>query len=241
MITIDFDRFPIVPGARVLDVGCGQGRHSFEALRRGANVLAFDSSEPDLTDVKAMFGAMELEGEIGPLGRGEVQHGDARAMPFEDSSFDRVIAAEVLEHVPEDIGAIAEIARVTRPGGLVAVTVPRWWPEKVCWALSDEYHQVEGGHVRIYRRSELAGRLTAAGLEVVGGHHAHALHSPYWWLKCAFGPEAENAATRAYHRMLVWDLLKAPKLTRWTEAALDPVLGKSVVVYARKPMVDGAA
>lgn len=241
MITIDFDRFPVSPGTTVLDVGCGQGRHSFEALRHGARVTAFDSSESDLADVKTMFGAMELEGQVGPLGRGQVQHGDARDMSFPDDSFDRVIAAEVLEHIHEDVDAMREVARVTKPGGLIAVSVPRWWPEKVCWALSDEYHEVEGGHVRIYRRSELVQRLESVGLEVVDGHHKHALHSPYWWLKCAVGTERETAATKAYHRLLVWDLLKAPKATRWAEAALDPVLGKSVVVYARKPAAGGSA
>lgn len=235
MITIDFDRFSVTPGTTVLDVGCGQGRHSFEALRRGADVTAFDSSESDLADVKTMFGAMEREGEIGSGGAAQVQHGDACAMTFADDSFDRVIAAEVLEHIPDDLDAMQEIARVTRPGGSVAVSVPRWWPEKVCWALSDEYHEVEGGHVRIYRRSELAERLESVGLEVLGGHHKHALHAPYWWLKCAVGPEVENTATKAYHRLLVWDLMQAPRLTRWTEVALDPLVGKSVVVYARKP------
>lgn len=235
MITIDFDRFSVAPGTTVLDVGCGQGRHSFEALRRGADVTAFDSSESDLADVKTMFGAMEQEGEIGPGGAAQVQHGDACAMAFADDSFDRVIAAEVLEHIPDDLDAMREIARVTRPGGIVAVSVPRWWPEKVCWALSDEYHEVDGGHVRIYRRSELTDRLESVGLEVLGGHHKHALHAPYWWLKCAVGPEVENGATKAYHRLLVWDLMQAPRLTRWTEAALDPLVGKSVVVYARKP------
>ena len=56
---------------------------------------------------------------------------------------------------------MAELARVLRPGGTLAVTVPRWFPERVCWALAEEYHApaVPGGHVRIYRRR----RLAAAG------------------------------------------------------------------------------
>lgn len=236
MITVDFTRFPVSTGTTVLDVGCGQGRHSFEALRRGAQVTAFDANESDLADVKMMFGAMEAEGEVGPGGAGQVQHGDAREMPFADGSFERVIASEVLEHIEEDIVAMAEIARVTAPGGLVAVSVPRWWPEKICWALSDSYHEVEGGHVRIYEQDQLVNRLQGVGLEVLGVDHAHALHSPYWWLKCVGGDsDRDNAATHAYHKMLVWDLMKAPVVTRVAEAALNPVLGKSLVVYLRKP------
>lgn len=237
MITIDFRYFPTGPGNRVLDVGCGAGRHSFEAYRRGAHVTAFDSDDGELAGVRAMFAAMAEAGEAGPGGTAEAVHGDALAMPFADGSFDRVIAAEVLEHIPDDTAAIAEIARVLSPGGVVAVTVPRWGPEKLCWMLSDAYHANEGGHVRIYQRDELVGRLRDAGLAPVGLHYAHALHSPYWWLKCAVGPDRDPVPVRAYHRMLVWDMMRAPRLTRGAERVLNPLMGKSLVVYLRKPAV----
>ena len=157
--------------------------------------------------------------------------GDLLALPFADASFDRVIASEVLEHIPDDEKAMAELTRVLRPGGLAAVTVPRWLPERVCWALSDEYHANEGGHIRIYTRDVLHQRLRAAGLTVTGNDYAHALHSPYWWLKCAIG---DAAPTRAYHRMLVWDIVDRPALTRVMEQALNPLIGKSVVIYLEK-------
>jgi len=235
VLTMDFDRLELAEGQRLLDLGCGQGRHAFEALRRGAEVVAVDLNESDLADVETMVEAMAEAGEIkrpdGPV----TLKADALDLPFPDGHFDRVIASEILEHVPEDGRAIAEIVRVTRPGGLVSVSVPRRWTERVCWALSDEYHEVEGGHVRIYRGSQLAAAFTDAGLELVGRHHAHALHSPYWWLKCAVGVSRENVLTRAYHKVLVWDMMAAPKLTRVSERALNPVLGKSVVLYFRKP------
>lgn len=237
MITMDFDgAFPVQPGMTLLDVGAGQGRHSFEALRRGAVVTAFDMNESDLADIKGMFGAMELEGEVPDGASGSVLHGDARSMPFEDNTFDRVIASEILEHIHEDEDVMSEIFRVVKPGGLVAVSVPRRWPERVCWQLSDAYHEVEGGHIRIYRASELVAKLERAGLKPYKQHHAHALHSPYWWLKCAVGTDNnDNPAVQAYHRLLVWDMMKAPFATRFAETALNPVAGKSFVVYLRKP------
>lgn len=235
MMTIDFRYFPVGPGDRVLDVGCGAGRHAFEAYRRGADVTAFDADERELVGVKAMFEAMAEAGEAGPGGSARAIHGDALAMPFPDAAFDRIIAAEVLEHLPDDGGALSEIARVLCPGGVAAVTVPRWGPEKICWLLSDAYHANEGGHVRVYRRGELVRRLRSAGLELLGRHHAHALHSPYWWLKCAIGPDRDTALVRAYHRLLVWDMMAAPRLTRAAERALNPVIGKSLVLYVRKP------
>ncbi len=235
MLTVDFDRFPVAQGNRVLDLGCGAGRHTFEVLRRGADVVAFDQNTSDLHDVAQMVQAMADAGEIKPPADDVTCAGDALALPFADASFDRVIAAEILEHIPDDRAAIAEIARVVEPGGLVAVTVPRNWPEQVCWTLSGEYHEVEGGHVRIYREDALVDALRDAGLQPIGNHHAHALHSPYWWLKCAVGVERDNALTRGYHRVLVWDMMSRPWLTQTLERVLNPVLGKSLVLYLRRP------
>jgi ubiquinone/menaquinone biosynthesis C-methylase UbiE len=236
VLTVDFEQFPVGAGDRVLDMGCGAGRHAFALYRRGAHVVALDMDAAELKDVAGMFAAMDTEGEAPAEATASAVRGTAYALPFPDGTFDRVVCSEVLEHLPEDARAMRELFRVLRPGGLMAVTVPRWGPELLCWALSSAYHEVEGGHVRIYRGSELTRRLTATGLVPVGGHHTHALHAPYWWLKCAVGvDDADHPLVRAYHRLLVWDMMKAPKITRWTEKALDPLIGKSLVVYLRKP------
>jgi SAM-dependent methyltransferase len=235
LLTVDFDRFPVGPGMRVLDLGCGAGRHAFEAYRRGAHVIAADLDQGELAPVAAMLAAMREAGEGGPPAAATATVADATRLPFPDASLDAVIAAEILEHVPDDAAALAEIARVLRPGGTLAVTVPAWLPERICWALSREYHEVPGGHVRIFTRAELTAKLTAAGLTPAGSHHAHGLHSAYWWLKCAVGVHDDtHPAVRAYHRLLVWDIMRKPALTRLAEAALNPVVGKSLVVYARK-------
>ena len=230
MLTVDFARFPINPGERVLDLGCGFGRHAFEAFRRGAHVVAVDRARAEVEQVAGMFRAMVTAGEASPGGSACAVRADLLALPFAAAAFDVVVASEVLEHIPADEMALAEIARVVRPGGRVAVTVPRYWPERVCWALSHSYHDVEGGHVRIYRGADLARRLRRAGLEPVGRHYAHALHSPYWWLNCALGKE--SLPSRSYHRLLAWDITRRPLLTRLAERTLNPVLGKSLVVYA---------
>jgi SAM-dependent methyltransferase len=237
VLTVDFDRLGVRPGDRVIDVGCGAGRHAFELFRRGAHVVAFDQNEVDLRGVEEMFTAMREEGQVPDTGSARTVHGDALAMPFPDDHFDHVVASEILEHVPQDERAIAELVRVLKPGGSAAVTVPRWWPEKVCWALSDAYHQVEGGHVRIYTGRELTAKLTRAGLSAVGRDHAHGLHAPYWWLKCAVGVDRDDhPLPRLYHRLLVWDLMKQPRVTRTAERLLNPLLGKSLVLYLHKPV-----
>jgi SAM-dependent methyltransferase len=238
VLTVDFGRFPVAPGQHVLDLGCGAGRHAFEAYRRGAHVVAADLDLGELAPVNGMFAAMRAEGEAGPKAGAAAVTADATRLPFPDGAFERVVAAEILEHVPEDSRVLTEIVRVLRPGGIAAVTVPSWLPERVCWALSREYHEVPGGHIRIFTRAELTDKLAWAGLEVTGSHHAHGLHSPYWWLKCAVGVhDDQHPAVRGYHRLLVWDIMRRPALTRVSEAALNPIIGKSLVVYARKPVI----
>ena len=235
MLTVDYEKLRIGPGTKVIDVGCGAGRHSFEAYRRGADVIAFDQNAEELADVDTMLQAMGQAGEAPKSAKAQVVVGDALALPYPDGTFDAVIASEILEHIPDDDAAIAELIRVLRPGGTLAVTVPRWLPERICWLLSDEYHANEGGHIRIYRADELRSKLVAGGLRFTGTRHAHALHSPYWWLKCAVGMEnSEHPAVKAYHRLLVWDMMSRPALTRAAEAALNPLVGKSVALYFEK-------
>jgi len=236
MLTVDFRRLPIQPGTRLLDLGCGAGRHAFEAARRGAQVVALDTDLGELRQVSAIAVAMEEAGEIQVPASIRAAAGDATAMPFPDAYFDIVIAAEVLEHIPRDQNAMTEVARVLRPGGVAAMTVPSWLPERICWLLSDDYHNVPGGHLRIFTLHELETKLRRAGLSVGGHHHAHALHSPYWWLKCAVGVhDDDHPLASTYHRLLVWDIMRKPAVTQLADRALNPVIGKSLVVYATKP------
>lgn len=236
MLTVDFSRFHVRPGERILDMGCGGGRHAFHLYRLGADVVALDRDASELAEVERMLSAMASEGQVAEGASAVTVQAQAYDLPFPDAHFDKVICAEVLEHIPDDRRAIAELVRVLKPGGQLAVTVPRYLPEKLCWALSETYHQVEGGHVRIYRGSELAHRLHTAGLVAEGSSHTHGLHAPYWWLRCAVGVTNErHPLVRAYHRMLVWDMVRRPWPTRMAERLLDPLIGKSLVLYLTKP------
>jgi SAM-dependent methyltransferase len=236
VLTVDFDRLGLRPGERVLDMGCGAGRHAFEMYRRGADVIAFDQDADELSVVRDLFVAMREAGEVPDGAEADVKEGDALSLPFADGEFDRVVAAEVLEHIPADIQAIEELARVLRPGGTLAVSVPRWLPEVINWKLSADYHNVPGGHIRIYTDKELVDKVTRAGLEYAGKDHAHGLHSPYWWIKCAVGVRNDDhPIAKAYHRLLVWEIMKNPRVLRAAGRVLDPMIGKSMVLYFHKP------
>ncbi|MEZ5143032.1 MAG: methyltransferase domain-containing protein [Acidimicrobiales bacterium] len=239
MLTVDYDKLGLRAGDLLLDLGCGFGRHAYEGLRRGARVVACDMATDELREVRGLFEAMVEAGEAPPRGMADCVTGDATRLPYPDATFDKAIASEVMEHIPDDLGALDELHRVLKPGGTLAVTIPAWFPEKVCWFLSDEYYAPKsvGGHVRIYTERELRTKLRGAGFEPGGSHLAHALHSPYWWLKCAVGPRNDDfPLVKAYNKLLVWDIAKQPFVTRFTEQVLNPVLGKSLVVYASKPI-----
>ncbi len=229
--TIRYEQLRLRPGERVLDLGCGEGRHAITAyLSERVHVIGLDLSERDLTTASERFTDFELAGdEERSL---TFMRASGLELPFADASFDKVICAEVLEHIPDYRAMVAEIRRVLKPGGSLAVSVPRFWPEWVCWRLSDAYHEVEGGHVRIFRTSELRGALEGASMRRYGWHWAHGLHSPYWWLRCLFWARGEQVwPVKLYHRLLVWDLMKKPAVTRWLEKLFDPLWGKSIVMY----------
>ena len=241
MLTVDYDRLGLHAGDTLLDLGCGFGRHGFEALRRGADVVACDMAHHELTEVIKIADVMRADNEIPEGTTVTCVNGDATKLPFADNHFDKIIASEVLEHVPDDIAAYRELARVLKPGGTMAVTIPSWFPEQVCWRLSDEYYAPKspGGHVRIYKLAEVRQRLADQGLNPSDSHRAHSLHSPYWWLRCIVGPQEPVEANKLvglYNRFLTWDIFEAPTVTRVADRVLNPVLGKSLVVYATKPV-----
>ena len=243
MLTVDYARLDVRRGMRVLDLGAGFGRHAFATARLGAHVVAADLALDEMTATRDTFAAMYLAGEM-PRGTSTTcVQADGLSLPFADGSFDRIIASEVLEHVPDDLGVMAELHRVLAPGGRLAATVPAAIPEQICWWLSDEYHAPKsvGGHVRIYAEPELRTKLGSVGLVPAESHRAHALHSPYWWLKCAVGIDNDrNPAVRAYLKLLTWDIVEGPRLTRAADRLLNPVLGKSLVVYADRPAMVAA-
>ena len=237
--TINIDRLGLRPGDKLLDLGCGEGRHSISAFLQGdIQVVGLDLSAKDLTTAKGRLADFKIDAN-------KIDHclfiqGSGFTLPFADNAFDQVICSEVLEHIVEYDKVLNEIKRVLKPGGILAISVPRYFPEWVCWQLSDAYHEVEGGHVRIFNVNALKRQITETNMHFIERHWAHSLHVPYWWLRCLFwSRDEDNPAeeahwlVRQYHRFLVWDLMQKPKITQILDKLLNPLLGKSVVMYFR--------
>ena len=235
MQTIKFDQLNLGQDQFLLDMGCGEGRHSIGALlETSANVVGLDLSLNDLNIAKSRLSDFDTENLETHCTFGV---GNINDIPLEDSSLDAVICSEVLEHVESPEESITEMIRVLKPGGIIALSVPRYLPELICWKLSTEYSQTPGGHVRIFKQSQLKSLATDNGLEYQSFHWAHGLHSPYWWLQCLFWKTKDQSfLIKQYHKFLVWDLMHRPLLTRALEALLQPLIGKSLVMYFRKPV-----
>ena len=234
MITVDIDRLCILPGHRILDIGCGTGRHTGAVIRAGdCRVVGTDLIFDDL---KQAVGRLTFQRKMRQGGtHWDLCAADIRCLPFADNAFDAVICSEVLEHIRQERRALEEMRRVLKAGGVLAVSVPRFFPEWICWKLSREYRTAENGHIRIYRKNELISGLRDAGFRCHDIHYAHSLHTPYWWLKCLLGPSREDSRiVNAYHRFLTWDIFKKPRIIRFLDHLLNPVLGKSLVLYLRK-------
>lgn len=235
MITVDFNRIDLPSSPRILDIGCGSGRHTAAAyMLEGAKVVGADLNMADLCKAK---GRLQFHDDLGEHGGGDwgLAKADITCLPFPDNWFDLVICSEVMEHIPAEAAAMAELTRVLKPGRKMVVSVPRRLPERICWALSREYRSSPGGHIRVYEKTELIEKLSCQGLTVECHHYAHSIHTPYWWLKCLVGIErTDSAAVNLYHRLLSWDIMEKPPVTRLVDRLMNPILGKSLVLYLEK-------
>lgn len=235
MNTVELNRLKIQPGYRILDIGCGSGRHMGEVIRlKGVFVIGTDINMNDLLQAKKRLNGVEEIGFGHSLWGFNVA--EITRLPFRDHSFDCVICSEVLEHIADEKTAISEITRILKPERLLALSVPRYLPERICWKLSAEYRSAPNGHLRMYTKKRLKTIMKNSGMLFWGGHYAHSLHTPYWWLKCLVGPSKnDNRLINLYQRFLTWDIMTKPSITRGLDKILNPLLGKSMVLYLKKP------
>jgi ubiquinone/menaquinone biosynthesis C-methylase UbiE len=231
MLTVNFRTLPLEKGDLVLDAGCGEGRHTFECYRHDCRILGMDLSHHSLLKAKYVLGQMKKRDEA--RGKFLLLRGDALRFPFPDGTFDKIICAEVIEHVDDDRKGVAALARILTEGGKIAITVPTRMTEHVYDWLSKEYFRTPGGHVRKVIPRILAGYMEENHLRVYAVGFAHSFHFPYWMLRCIFGLHQENARIPAlYKKVLHYSLFSKP--LRRMEKFCNYFFPKSIILYAQK-------
>jgi SAM-dependent methyltransferase len=222
------DAAEIAEGMRVLDLGCGSGNAALEAARRGASVVAVDPAERLLEVVK------ERAREEGLAV--EVKKGDASRIPADDASFDVVLSVFAVIFAPDAEQAAAEMVRVVRPGGRIAVTT--WVPEGPIAEVGGLFHSTMGALSSAFSletaRPRLAWGDPAAVEALFARHGARAsgerdalvfeAESPEAWFA---DHEEHHPAWRFVKRALVergsaWAELRASSIAKLTAGNEDP-------------------
>lgn len=231
--TIRMKNLQLQPKQKLLDLGCGLGRHLFTAAQHcSLDLYGIDRSLEDLktTESRSKDFASILLSE----NQFQLIQGDALNIPFDDNIFDRVICSEVLEHIPNYSMAIQEIARVTKTGGRVGISVPHAWPERINWIISNDYKK-DTGHIHLFNKKTLVSAFETHGLQCYDYHYEHGFHSAYWWLKSTeWNREKPSYPLKQYQRFLDWELFNGGKATRQLEKIVNPLIGKSLVLYFEK-------
>jgi SAM-dependent methyltransferase len=151
--------------ATIVDLGCSTGYllSDLRAARPDATLVGVDLVSSGLHKAHALVPEARL------------LKADACALPLCDASVEAVVSANLLEHVPDDLRALREFARVLRPGACAVVVVP------IGPGLYDYYDRFLG-HTRRYARGELERKARDAGLDVVGGSYLGSVLYPAFWL-----------------------------------------------------------
>lgn len=212
------------PDALLVDCGAGTGRFAQEASRKCTAIAVDDHDE-------------SLEIARKHLGADAVRRGSCTALPFPDAAADIVTALDVIEHIKDDYQAVAEMARILKPGGVIVITVPAF---QALWSDWD----VALHHFRRYRRPGLRALLAGAGLEVVRCDYVNVLAFPaVWalrkwrtWLPSSpnrVGPRAEEHIPPAWLNRLLFAGFVLPA----AQTAIAFPFGVGLLAVARRPAI----
>jgi SAM-dependent methyltransferase len=197
----------------VLEIGSGLGHYAADWAARGVDITASEADPARLAALRERFG-----GDGGTVAVREL------AVPIEvEADYAAVVAINVMEHIPDDVGALTRFGGLLRPGGAVVLFVP------ALPALMSRFDRAIG-HQRRYRKAGLAGALQRAGLIVETLHHVNLPGVPAWFV----GMRLLRGTPRSGPLLTGWDRAVVP-VARRLERRWHPPVGQSLFAVARKP------
>ena len=228
MLTFELDKIYLSTNKpKILDIGCGEGRHIFGCMTQFANARIFGIDMHLDSLMKCVEGQSFFEGHNNC--KNAYFQSSVYDLPFREKSFDLIICSEVMEHLDDYNKAFEIIHTLLKDDGILLISVPSYLPEKLCWLLSRQYPKTPGGHVRIFTKSILREDFASHGFKIQSTKRFHAFHSPYWWLRCLFWESQDsNFFVNQYKKFLEYQILNETKLLDAFEAFLNPFLGKSI-------------
>ena len=208
----------LTPRGRVLDIGCGSGALSAELIRAGHEVTSQDLSERMLALCRTHLQRQGLD-------TSRLRLGGIEDIPERDF-FDAAVALDVIEHIDDDVQAMAQLCDALKPTGKLVISVP---------ALSRLYgpKDVEVGHYRRYDRTMLSTRFDRAGFEMLTCRYWNLLGVLPVWLSVRRGQRLDEGFR--YSRSLGSRALNAA-LRLWfrgVESRLTPPIGLTLLATAR--------
>jgi ubiquinone/menaquinone biosynthesis C-methylase UbiE len=234
---VDPEKLGLKAGARVLDVGCGTGRHLLELSHFPVTLVGLDMSREDLRKTWYIYLLTGQESQEGRLpSKLELIVGGGERLPFPDGAFDRVLCTETLEHVPDDSAVLRELLRVLKPEGILVISVPDEYSERLLWRFSDRYYTTPGGHVRIYKRNQIRRLLRENGAVPFAVEYKQSLESVRWLAHSVIDKEwgKPGRVTKALRWLLDTPSHRNWRVLAWCDAVGNRFLPKSVVLYGRK-------
>ena len=240
--SIDPALLDIAPTDRVIDLGCGTGRHVLELSKIPADIIGADISRTDIRAGRYLLEIMRRRDEV--KARVHWLQTAGERLPFKDGAFDRVICTETLEHVDDEHVLARELARVLKPGGILAdQRARRVLREGVLEALEELPHarRRPRPHLRPQRDRAPDAHLRAGAVRRALPPLARdgVLAEPHRVLERLGQAGADHQRLPPHPRLAA--RARSPSIVTALDDIGNRILPKSIVVYSRKPLHERVA
>ena len=228
---IELRRLQVIPGAKMLDLGCSSGLQALAMAAEGLVVTGVDNSLP-------LLGRCLQSARLQAVSCSVVA-ADAGHLPFSDDTFDGAVCTEVLEHVPSSAAALAELGRTLRLGGRTCIAVPTARTERLFRVIHRHWAE-DSGHVAVIKQSNIEREMQAANLAVENVVLTNFEWSLFWILHSIFQSRFDFTGSPLGHQRLshlywrAWEALETVHLAGLLKRCGNRVLPKSVYLYAVK-------